>query len=452
MADSQVKLKFFADAEAAEKAIVQLEKKYTDLENKVKQVGRRTKESFDEGGLTLGKLAAAFGPAVAGLLSIETAVQAVSHAYRIWKDDIQQAADEHQKFVRQLMTSLALTGDLASGKQVKAALQNVPGVLEGQAAAAFGGVRGAAPTMPLGRVLEITQAISALGPVLAPLDAQGKLTDTTKLSALGDVAGTLAQIMPQTSAGDIGDLSLAVQGAAGDRVGQLRSAGFEKALRSMTEAGISPERALATAVNALDVGADPAALALATTKLDAGKGITFEKLLGDDALAKKVLGTRAFAGFGLLDQQAIGGLEAGFRAAQQGDLLERTIRDAAALDPETFARQGVFALDEKSDRPFGEFQSQRDTRRQAAFEEAPGWAKPFIAPFMASQAAFETAKLGVQGERAFESGGYQRPEQGVEQIMGRVSASVDELVRITKEQKDILNANKPAVQRNAHVE
>lgn len=48
MADNDVKLKFFANAAAAEKAIVGLEKKFDDLQNKIKQVSKRSKETATE--------------------------------------------------------------------------------------------------------------------------------------------------------------------------------------------------------------------------------------------------------------------------------------------------------------------------------------------------------------------------------------------------------------------
>jgi hypothetical protein len=262
-----------------------------------------------------------------------------------------------------------MTGDLLEGGRIKDFLQNIPGVREEQARAAFGSIRAGGPSLPLDDVLGLTQAVSALSPLLAPLDEEGQVKDVSQLKAIGNLTGKIREIAPDVPFDDVVDLALAASKKSGGALDALQSGKYKGAILALQEEkGMSLEEAMATASEAGRVGIQPRALV----------GFAFGKKSPEMALldAERIAAGKDEFGRARVDDWAV-------------QLLEAGRRDFGL----PFARQRTFAADEKSDRPIGEFVAQRDAERQAAIEEAPPWARWLVARATGLQAFFESIQL-----------------------------------------------------------
>lgn len=88
----QVTHKFFADAAAAEREIVRLERKYTDLENRITQVSRKSRSGQQGFTGQVGQWVGGLGRIAAGYIGVNTAVQGLIATNRQYFAEVEEAA------------------------------------------------------------------------------------------------------------------------------------------------------------------------------------------------------------------------------------------------------------------------------------------------------------------------------------------------------------------------
>lgn len=415
MAETTVKMRYFADAAAAERAIVQLEKKHDALEQKIKRTNKTSKDGSVQGVAGMTALLSSVGSLVGGYLSLQGALRGVQAWYRSVSTEIENAAKSEAKFNRSLLTTLTLSGDLAVGPRVKQALQNLPGVTEAQGAAAFGGVRAGAPTIDVERALSIATAVSALSPNLAPLDELGKVTDLSQLTELGELAGKLGALAPEKSAGDIVDLAVSLEQITGGRQRELTQPATQKAIRAMLAEGLGFEEALATAAVGLQ-----------------------------QELSSRQLSTAA--GRKVINQEAMRGVKAQLLGVQAGDAALQQLELGRATDPGSYVRQGIFGRDEKEDRALGSIRDAMQATQQAAIEEAPLWARPLVQAGVGLRNMIGTTQLSVFGPDTGDLP--QRTDADAIRFMEMSARTLEEIRDLLKRDE----VRRPQINRGAHVE
>lgn len=355
MADGDVKYRFFADTAAAEKAIITLEKTVERLENRLKSSAKTSKKSNDDMLSGMKDLQSLATGLAATYLSIDGAVSLVAAGYRAWTADVDRLSDALGKANKELRAQLVAAGDFAAGGRIKAFLQNVPGATQAQAQGVFGAVTGAAPELDLARRLAITGNAARVLPIAGEARA----------AQVAGLAGDIGAMIPGKSADDLTDFALSIQGALGERAGEANQPAFEKAFGQLLNAGMSGEQSAALLVNAMQSGLGPKNLSQIASKLDASKGITMASLFGgDERFRRKSLGAQGATAFGLLNQQAITGLEGTFTAAQSGDLTNAALQQAIATDPNGVARELAASAEEKGLRPMSERMQALGTAQQ----------------------------------------------------------------------------------------
>lgn len=203
MADGDVQWKFFADANAAERAIASLEKKYDDLENKIKGVSRATKKQVDEGSQGFAGMAAEVGKFAAGMVGVTTVAGAATAGIKAiaaeWRNviDLQQKAAQTQlsyaeSFDQALLNSGGMkAADLQSmidriSKQTNASPGRIANVLS-TSFSARGNLPMAEMENAVVQSLMLSRNIPSLTPPLvgAALDLQKVFGGATSEDALG---------------------------------------------------------------------------------------------------------------------------------------------------------------------------------------------------------------------------------------------------------------------------
>lgn len=411
MAESTVKQKFVGDTASADAAIAALERRYNNLESKIRQVGRASRDSSRGASDAMRQLQDNVTAAVTRYVGMQAVLAGVSRWYQKIAGDIERASTAERKFSTSLIGTLALSGDLPVGADVKRRLQQFRGVTEEQSLGAFGGVRGGAPTIGVERALELTGAVVGLAPVLAPLDKEGKATNLQDLQKLGQVSGTLAEVAPGKAAGDIVDLALALQQVAGARVSELATPAAEKSIRGLMSQGRSFEEALAT----VSVGMQ--------------EGLSSEQLSGRTKESRTYLAT--------LNQDEIRKRMALFTESQQTDLAQQTLQQALVVSPEQFALQEALAGREQVDRPLGRIASAAEARNEAVQAETPLLLRPF-----SSAGILDALSVGNLG----------RNDSFVDRKGEELVDLMKENNRLQQEQANAERANRPAMNRNAQVE
>lgn len=411
MAQSNVQFKIFADAAAAEAAIVRLEKKFMDLENSVSRVGRKSKQSSDDSLRSLSDVAALAGSVGAGFVSVAGAVEIGRRAFAALRQEIDAAAQSEDRFGKKLVADLALSGDLARGQAIQKSLQNMPGVTQETASAAFFGVRGGAPSLDLQRAQDITQQVAG---------TQGFIfrEKLDQLTSFGELAGKLAEIAPEKSAQDITDLASAVTAASGRNVGQLTSQGTIKGIGKLVEGGKPIEEALALAVRGLDVGLRSQSLA-DIKKEDMA-------LLGAENVAK---------------------LQRNFQQAQVSDLAITNFQAAANLAPDDFVEFGAESRLQQQVRGIGQRAEARFSRQAAEISNESSTIGRLGARF----GAFVENTLTPLRELRADAQGLQAPSSEAA-ASGMSSRQAEEMISILKGIHNEQKGNVPTVNRQAHSE
>lgn len=358
MADPNVKMQFFGDEKDAQRALVALEKKFDTLQNKVKQTSRVSQRGSKESSSGFRDASRSAMGLIGQLGGVTSATAILAKAWSNWSQEIQQAEQNSKKFTRNLIQELTLAGDLAAGPKIREFLQNIPGITEEQGLAAFAGVRGGGPALPRGRVMALSAEAARAGPLIGD-DQIGKL---------GELMGRLAQVAPAREAGDVADLATAVRAAAGARLDQVTTPGFQRATELFVKAGTDPETAIATVLQAVEKGIRPSTLATIAEKVTPAVGI--RKLLADPELAKETLGADRAKRLSLVELDKVLEQAGELRKAQvgpEGGLLGRQLRDARELDEAAAVSQDAAAKRQKTLRPFAESQ-----RRVTALRESEG--------------------------------------------------------------------------------
>lgn len=319
MADSKVNIKFAGDAAGAERAFTQLEKKVDDLTNKLKHAGRTSKESADGSD----RLASAIAGIAGSVATVSGAVAFGRQAWATYAGEIDKASAAADTLGKKLTAALAKSGDLLQGDRIQQALSAIPNTPLAISQAAFGGVREGAPSLDLGKALEISAAVAgATGFVNAE--------NPDAVSATGRLSSKLAELAPGKSASDIVDLAVGAQGAAGRNIDALMGQGSIKTLSRLTsQEGMSIEDALGLLIRGLDVGF---------------KGKSLEDVKKKDMR--------------LLGEGNIAGIADTLRNAQTGDIALQNLTAAAGLQPDDF-----LAYQSKARR-------ERTLRGEAAAEDA----------------------------------------------------------------------------------
>ena len=458
MADGDVKYRFMADASSAERVIAQLEKRLDSLENKLKQTSRTSKKSNDDFLSGFKDVEGAAMSLVGTYASIDGAISLVAAGYRAWTADVDRLASSLGKANQELRAQLVAANDFANGAQIKNFLQNVPGATQGQAQGIFGSVTGAAPELDLQRRLAITGNAARVLPIAGEERAQ----------QVAGLAADLGAMLPGKNAGDLTDFAMSIQGALGERAGEANAPAFEKAFGQLLNAGMSGEQSAALLVNAMQSGLGPRNISDMAAKM-ASEGVGVDAMFANPALAQKVLGAKGNSAFGLLNQQAIAGLESQFAAAQTGNITDAALQQAIAIDPAGVGRTLATAQEEKAMRGFSErfdalnaAQSQRlassSNGGMRAINKGLGFLESTSAyfggdtlselgRFAASVANPGVGPLfGAAGRSAEGAIASQGP--GVDQAAADV---VQQLKRLN-ENLERQNANRPPIQRNAQTE
>lgn len=143
MAENSVTTTFFASEKDAQAAIVRLEKKYGDLENKIKQVSRSSRKASQDSLSDFATIGGKFAGLLAGYLSIEGAVSKILQISREWRRESEQAARNQETATKNFKIQsgmFGLQGDAAQRKIDLAGLAagvdyeregNLPGALAG---------------------------------------------------------------------------------------------------------------------------------------------------------------------------------------------------------------------------------------------------------------------------------------------------------------------------------
>lgn len=121
---AEVTTTFFANAQAAETAIAQLEKKYDRLENAIRNVSKRSKE--DDGSEKVAKWATRVASLAAGYIGISSAIGTATRAQEELNRKADEAAIKYDVLVRKVRVQAGLTelqGEQAKGRMQASALK-----------------------------------------------------------------------------------------------------------------------------------------------------------------------------------------------------------------------------------------------------------------------------------------------------------------------------------------
>ena len=235
---------------------------------------------------------------VVGLVGVQQTVGLVKRAYAEWRQEMAEVAKGASKLTKDLIRDMTEAGDLLHGPRITRATEEMEGVTREEARQLIAGVRGAAPRLEIGRVIDIAEA----GAPVAALKSGEGLEEFTRL------AGHLATMMPEKSAGDISDLALKMQQEAGDRISKLTSDQFRASAEIFKKAGIGTERLLAYELASVRAGIRPDTLTSAIEKatlsvdqmpegtparfVEAGVQERLKMLTTDEQLRRDLMGAR----------------------------------------------------------------------------------------------------------------------------------------------------------------
>jgi len=243
-----IEQKFTTDTAELDKAYAKLAQQNTKLIEQNKRLGRQSRQASEEarsGMASVTKQAIALGAALIGSRGVSVAVGEVKNAYADFFQIIDTRGKEAIKFHETLIKNLSEAGDLLQAPRITRELHAEVGVTREDIEAAFTGVTGGAPTLPLERRIELAKRGSRIG-----ITGQ----DTR---AFGELMGELAEVFPAKTADDIGDLALSMRQMAGKNIEQLSSRRFLKAVKDLEAAGVSMEKSVGMGMVALQHDIQP---------------------------------------------------------------------------------------------------------------------------------------------------------------------------------------------------
>lgn len=313
---AKAKLEFSADAEVVAKALDKANHELAQLKAQMVDLTAATKRQQNEAAGVFGTSIRGAEDLYARLAGTVGVVHLVTGAYADWRQEMERLAAAQRSFEKDLVRTLARSGDLARGRQIEQALENVPGVTREQARAAFEGVTGAAQELPLNQRIRLAGRVAQS----APLGAD--------LTQLGAAAGELTGVLPGQGAGRVTDIAGKLQQLAGDELAEVGSKPFQAAVQGLVESGAAtPEQALGFAIATLRANQPLKFVGNLAKKLGGQKDprAAFQGVLGDEGFRRKFLGRDAL----IADQIVAAGPEAlageiagaeGFQAQQLAEL------------------------------------------------------------------------------------------------------------------------------------
>ncbi len=173
-----------------------------------------------------------------GLASVGTAVGAVTAAFSMFNQEMQQTAQVSKSVIGEMQAGIAGAGDIAQFDRIERNLRFMAGAEHlgmRERAAIRGGVRGALPTAGMQQIAEITQ--QAIRSTLISGDVQTGVQ-------FGGVAGEVSKLMPEAGLGDISDITLFTQQAMGRFGRQLDRRAFG-GVQQLAALGMDPQQAIA---------------------------------------------------------------------------------------------------------------------------------------------------------------------------------------------------------------
>ncbi|MBL9125833.1 MAG: hypothetical protein JNG90_19485 [Planctomycetaceae bacterium] len=219
---TEVKTKWVGDADQAIKEIEKLQKAVVKLQSAQVANTNASKKAARESQLAITEQIHGVGKMVAGLFTIEKAVDVVRDSYREWKELIKEVGEEADKSATQLVHLISKTGDLLHGREIEAFVKgrNLSPEVFGEA---FGAVSNASPSLGRERRLELAEVVARSNVVHGQPDQ------------LGSLVGQIAQIDPGLSAGDTMDVATLLRQKAGARAEELTSRNSIQAAMMLVE-------------------------------------------------------------------------------------------------------------------------------------------------------------------------------------------------------------------------
>jgi hypothetical protein len=356
-----VEFEFTGDEKGAMAALTALERKYDNLEEKIRRTAATSKRASQESSSAMQDAEEMTLAYAAGILTVGAAVGALSTAYARWRGDIDKTAQAATAANQKLLQEMALTGDLMNGGQVKKAIEGLPLLTDQQGGSLYAGVRGARPSAPLADVLEQMDA----------LQPAGLLLDDAQLKNIGSLAGKLQDFAPDKSPGDIADMAYKLSQVLGEDAGQLTSGGFERAIGLLTAKKVPIEKALGFASAAMSAGVEAGTVASIAGKVQ--NTAQLDELFQDPEQAEKLIGKKAAQVLPLIDQQTAATMQADLLTAQSQDILLRDVEAATRTDPLTIGNKLSAAREQDTLRALAESKNMIDS---AVLDEKSRTANP----------------------------------------------------------------------------
>lgn len=315
----QIATKFTSDDAEMQRAWQKAQADVDKYRQKLEAAGKSGKQSGKDISMSLADIAAQTTGLVGGLVSVTTVVQGVKQLYADWRNEMKGLGEENRKFTQDVLASAAAMGKISYLPQIEEAAKGVAGIKREDVRKAIVGVMGASPSAKFERQVALGQEVSKLAPT------------GMDLGSMADIVGSMNDMMPQKSPGDLLDMATKMQSVMGSDFEELKSKPTLRAIQSLVTSGAvgSHEEALAWGAAAHDANLKPGILEqLAAT---AGKGAnpaaTLRRLQTDAAFAKSTLGDEAGLKFSQISQEQVGGYTQQLRLAQQADFAKQAVRD-----------------------------------------------------------------------------------------------------------------------------
>jgi len=181
---------------------------------------------------------------VIGMASLGAITGKLLGMYREWRGEIAEIADRTREVVKEQVKLMAKAADFKAGEEIAAGLGQIPGATPAEKRDLFQAITGGAPQATVTRRLAMTRAAARAIPVVGGAD----------LEALGALMGQMEEYAPGRMPEHLAALAVQAWTQAGERAAQLTGDAFKRAVSTLTFAGETPERAMATSIAALRLG------------------------------------------------------------------------------------------------------------------------------------------------------------------------------------------------------
>lgn len=241
----EIKQVFTSDISKLENDLAKLQANYLKLKEEMGSTTRAGREGGQEVVSAARAGIQALAGQMASLLSVKGGVDALNSAYREYHENVKKAAEQQERLNKAQVAGQAKAGLLREGPAVEEALKQVRagGATREQAQAALFGVGEAAPGLDMARRTAIAASVARLAPA----------GSTEDLQQLAQMAGRVAEVMPERSATQVASVTETLRSKLGaSRAGELLSPGFMGGVKALVASGAAgPEEALALAAQAI---------------------------------------------------------------------------------------------------------------------------------------------------------------------------------------------------------